>query len=292
MNEKLKKYLMEHKKMSEADADKHLASLSKEDEEKLSGEVDAEMKRMSEEKEKEEKLAAEQKEKELSAKRAELTKLHADFRASQEKSAMLARKGTVMARLSRLKASAKITPAEIKKLSTEDLAKKTDAELSSFFEGYEKREPQVILGLVGDARAVDVSKVVAQKRLSKLEQEMRQNMPLSKRVAELSAKDPTKTRLSEEMPLPGTPAAEQSGMRPEEEALAIEKMMDQDINLAKEMFREYCRKMQMRSTDGATDGIAVEQEKSSEELASTVATMQTQMEQIQKLSAEISGVKL
>lgn len=170
--EKLKKYLMEHHNLSEKDADEKLAKAD-----------DDEMKRMSaEHDEHEKKLASEESEKknaDMTAKRDEFTKLSASFKSSSASVRLAEKKIKLSARLSKLRASAKISPAEIKSIDVAKLAAKSDEALESFFEGFDKREAVVMVGVHGNARAVELSEVKRLQEKKEIEKETLSNMPFT-----------------------------------------------------------------------------------------------------------------
>lgn len=204
---KLKAYLTGSKGMSDDDATAHLFKLEgdadgmaalaaecDEHEAKLSAEKTA-----AEEKEKEEaaaKLAAAAKEREvkLTAARTELTTLSAGFATVATATRVKMREGRILARLSKLRAAAKVTPAEIKKVDLAKLAASDDAAVEMVLKTYEDREPVVMVGQLGSIKAVNLADLGKTKRLTQLEAETRANMSLlrakSDKGAELSAAAP------------------------------------------------------------------------------------------------------
>lgn len=216
--EKLKRHLTECKKMSAEDADKHLAALSDEDQKKLAAEADdedkkklaaeedeskkklaaekdeADKKLAAEKEEDEKKLAAEDKEKEAKLSAASkvtrlaataktgFVKLAKQMRVSFKESRLESRKAGVVTRLSNLRAQAKLTPAETKKMDIAKLSAKTDTELESFFEGYEARESVVLVGQRGTANAEPVARLAKQHAKKTSKQERLSSMPFTARA--------------------------------------------------------------------------------------------------------------
>lgn len=208
MHEKLKKHLMDSKKMSEEDAEK----LSKEtvefskkklgfDDEKMSKHLadadDKEMSRMSDEHDEDKKrlaaedTAKEEKEKEEKAKMAAnkegFTKLALGIRKGNSEVKLEIKKSTIAARLSAFRLAAKVTPAEIKKLDLVKMAGLSEGEIDAAMATFEARQPVLEFGsMVGTSKAEKIEAVTKTYRMARLELETRMNMP-SKR-AEVAAK--------------------------------------------------------------------------------------------------------
>lgn len=202
-HEKMKKYLTSHKKMSEEEAEKHLAALPSEEHKKLSSEAD----------EHEKKLAAEggheagkPDEKKMAAARESLTRLSTDFRSNAGAVQLGMKKAKILSRLSTLQSKAKVTPAEMKKLDLAKLAAESDATVDAVLKSYEDREPVIFTGMTGSKKGVDVSGAYKQTRMSQLESETRANMPFlaqaskTKMAAEGNGKVPGKLDEHEDMP--------------------------------------------------------------------------------------------
>jgi hypothetical protein len=204
MHEKLKKHLMDKKKMSAEDAEK----LSKEclahhmkhmgmDEEKMGKHMadakDEEMSRMSDEydtamkhlKETDGGTGGESDDKRM-ARKAEFTKLALGVRAGNSELRTDLRKATIAARLSRLRSEGKITPAEMKKLDVVKMSLLTDGEMNAALSSFDSREPFPLGVAHGTTKAEAIDKITKKYRMAKLELETRMNMP-SKR-AEAAAK--------------------------------------------------------------------------------------------------------
>ena len=199
MYEKCKKHMMDEKKMSEEDAEKELGAMDDEALSKMAADEDEREKKMAADEEEKKKLAAEEeekKEKEMSAGRSKIVALAKSFKTAEDTAAQEGRKVRFMAKLSTLKAEGKVTPAEIKKLSLEEVGKKTDAEVDSMLETYSKREPQVLTGIFGTAKAltsVQLHKALTGSRKDLIRLETLKNMPSMKKQFEAEMK-----RLQEE----------------------------------------------------------------------------------------------
>lgn len=192
MKEKLKKHLMEQRKMSAEEADKkadesmkHHMSAHKMSEEDMSKHLekadDDECKRMADahdehmkhlEKEKEEN------EKKLSSAKTKFVQLVKGMTNDVSEVKIELRKATVSGRLSRLRKEAKITPAEIKKLDIIKMAELNDEAMEAALSTFETREPQVLFGaMAGTTKGEAIDTIAKKYRMARLELESRMNMP-------------------------------------------------------------------------------------------------------------------
>lgn len=203
MHEKLKKHLMDAKKMSAEDAEKlskemlshHMSKMGM-DEEKMGKHLaeadDKEMSRMSEEHDEDKKqLAAkklsdeENEKKEKEKKDAEMTAARGNFktlalgiRSKSSELSLEIRKANVAARLSKFRAEGKVTPAELKKLDIAKLAALPTETMEVALSTFDSREPVLRFGsMTGSNRAEQVEVVQKKYRLARLELETRMNMP-------------------------------------------------------------------------------------------------------------------
>lgn len=206
MHEKLKKHLMEDKKMSEKEAeelskkmtDHHMKHLGI-DEEKMSKHLEAaddkEMSRMSEDYDAHcKKLAAEETKKDedkkeddkkMSAAKEGFTRLAKDMASSQSSLVKNFRLSAITARVARLRSSAKITPAEIKKLDMQKLSTMTEGECEAALSTFDLREPMIKFNHVsGTTKALQIDAVAKKYRMARLEIESRLNMPSKRAEAE------------------------------------------------------------------------------------------------------------
>lgn len=170
-HEKMKKHLVEHEKLSEEDAEKKLAAMDDEAKKKLAGEM-----------EEKEKLAAKESDEakaKMTAARESITKLSADFRKATDSVSLSMKKAAISTRLSKLRADARITPAEMKKLDIDKLAKESDATVDAVLKSYQDREPVIMTGVVGSRKGVALSDVHKSKRTSQLMSDTLAAMPFT-----------------------------------------------------------------------------------------------------------------
>lgn len=279
---KCKKHLMDKEKLSEADAEKKLAEMDDESKKKMAGEYDAECSRMAEEAKKDDQAK-------MTARREKAVKLAGEIKTKQEKVKLAQRRASITARLSKYRALAKISPAEIKQYSIDELSKKSDEAIETLFESLEKRQPVIHLGAMGSSREVDVSKVAAEQKKKELESHLLGAMPFT-------AKMRAAKRLQE---------GEQEGAQDtvnvhidtdphtdlESDIQEIEKMMDQDVGKAKELLREKMKRYGRMPQGMAGNEYAEPAEKELKELATEVEKMHTDLEQLTTLVGEIANEK-
>lgn len=313
--DKMKKHMMDEHKMSEKEAEEKLAKCTEEEMKKLAAEVDEHEKKMAEKKEEDKKEMAEEKddekkemskeeedekkslaekedeekdemesaekEKKLAAARDRIVRLSSDFRKSFEVSQLAAKKGKILSRLSALKASAKITPAEIKKIDVEKLAGQGIETVDLVLKTYEDREPVIMTGALGSIKADELHRLSSEIRMSRLEAETRKNMSLLKHTV--------KTKM-------------QDGQAPEEVSIHVDttphvhqemakcygdvcKMMDEGkLAEAKELLKKYMMKPE---SEGRMD--MVEHDKQMSALAEESIKMQNKFDELQKLAVTLVG---
>lgn len=201
MHEKLKKHLMEHRKLSEQDAEKlskdmlshHMKHMGKSEDEMskyMAAADDGECKRMAEEHDEHlKKLAApapkDEEEKKL-ARKNDFTKLASGIRSGASSFRLELKKSTVAARLARFRSEAKITPAELKKLDIAKIAALDEVAMEAALSTFDAREPVLRFGsLTGSNKAETVEAITKKYRLARMELESRMNMP-SKRTEAVS----------------------------------------------------------------------------------------------------------
>jgi len=211
--EKLKKHLMDKTKCSADEADERLSKMSDDDQKKLAAEADEDEKKKlaADEDDKKKDLAAdedkdkkdlsegdddddEKKKKELSSANAKITKLRGiALEAKKELIAARAelRHGEVQTRLAKLRAAAKLTPAEQKALAggiklssgkTVKLSEVSDEALELAFAIIEARQQVIHTGRHGSLKPVDLSdtgKAMKGVRMGALEKETLANMPFT-----------------------------------------------------------------------------------------------------------------
>lgn len=192
MDEKLKKHLMEKHNLSEEDAkkmgekmrghlakklaadaakaDEQMAAMSDEEMSKLADDVKAEDKKLADDKAAADKLAADDADEgkklsaRLSAAKPNILKLAKGMKTGLASSRLKAKEQMLTAKIARLRSSAKMTPAEQKKINLTELSGKSDAELESFFKGYEIREDVIDSRIHGTTKALSLSSIA---RMSK-----------------------------------------------------------------------------------------------------------------------------
>lgn len=306
LKQKLKHFLTGSKKMSEEDAEKHLKRCSEDTEEmsKLTVEVDEEEKKLSLEKdalskklaaekdENDKKLAfekekdekeKEEKMKKMSAARAQITKLSSDFRSTSDGVQLAAKKGRITTRLAALRAEAKVTPAEIKKMDIDKLSKEPIATIEAVLKSYEDREPVIITGQFGSIKAEELHRLSTKTRVSQLEAETRANMSMLKST--VSKEDLTK--LSKEQPQVQTPI--QGSLEMEAVCDEVDKLLDDGkTKEAKLRVREILKTTLSYGSSAQDKLSAIETEKQISALAETANKMQTQFEELQKLAATLA----
>lgn len=174
---RLRTYFKLKKNMSDKDCDDKMKKLEEEESEeeltKLAKEMDDDE---AEEKKKEEEKKAEK----LTATKTKITQLTSDFRSSAERTRLAAKSASITHRLSALRSSGKITPAEIKKINVEELAGKSDEAIATLMKSYEDRQPVIMTGVFGSMKALshaELQNMSKTKRLRALELERLQNMP-------------------------------------------------------------------------------------------------------------------
>lgn len=273
----------EKKEMASAEKEekKEMAEEKKDEKEEMSQEKTEEKKSLKEEEKPEEKKMAEDQEKRMASARDRIVKLSSDFRKAFEGSQLAAKKGKIISRLSALRSGAKITPAEIKKIDIERLASQGDETVDLVLKTYEDREPVVMTGALGSIKAGDLANLSKEIRMSRLEQETRQNMSLLKKTV--------KTRLQGEkesgevsVHIDTTPHVDQEIEMAYGEVC---KMMDEGkLKEAKEMLKKYMVKSQ---SEGKMD--MVEHDKQLSALAEESIKMQNKFDELQKLAVSLVG---
>lgn len=277
--EKLKKHLMDEKKMSDKDADDHLAKMKEEEEKTLAAEVDEKEKKMAKDKEDAEKLAK------MTAKE-KFVHLAKGIKVSGNDVQLAARKATIGQRLSKIRAANKITPAEIKKMDIDTLAKASDESVNLALKTYEDREPVLDVSVYGTSKAVSMSKIHAKYKAAKLELETRLNMP--------SKADDARVQLSqlkekEDLEIRAAGGEPQKGES--EDTMSYElvcQMLDEGHD--KERVKASIKKM-LEDSQKELSGSTGSEEKRMSALVETTKTLQTQMGELIQLVGPSLGVE-
>lgn len=292
-HEKMRKYLMDTKKMMEKDADEMLAGMDMNKIKELMDEVDNYEKmmkveqdqKMSEEKGSEQ--AAQERNKKvmnMSKVKEDITRLSSDFRAKQDSFRLATNKSKITTRLSKLRSEAKITPAEIKKIDLTRLSAANDETIDAVLKTYESREPVIITDIFGSKSSTSTSQVYKQARMSKLEAEIRANMPLLQKTAP--------QRLNE-MPkgYESSPANIHIDVMPEEMNKEIEEiyaMMDKDSKMAKDMLMKYMTKYMKHMNNGNMDHeYMMDQDKHMKEMEDSMKHMQAKFDELSSIASTL-----
>jgi hypothetical protein len=291
--EKCKRHLMDKEKLSDEDAEKKLGELDDEAVRKMVAEYDAELARIADE---------EAKKKEAELKRmgalkdhkTKLIQLNIDLRGSSEKIRLAAKKSAISVRLGKLKAAGKITPAEVKKLSLDDMARASDEVLNAQLKSYEERQPVIDVGLYGTVKALTASQLQANlKRLSMEREELqtRLNMPSKrdealKRLAQIEDEEREVNVHIDNVPQ-GSHPSEMEGFDMAWDECA--KMIGEGKGAeAKERMKKYMgaivgpRMTESMPVSDSTPEMSA--------LAEDIKKMQTSFEEIVKLAAPVFGV--
>lgn len=297
---KCKKHLMDEKKMSEEDSDKHLEALDDEGVKKMAAEEDERSSKLAaDEDEKAKKLAADEEEK----KKSELSRLAAleepkkkmialnkNMIAHQKKVQLARKKVEISTRLSKLRADGKVTPAEVKKMNLEEMAGQDQAVIDATLKSYSDREPVIDTGLHGTIKALSAGQITSRLKKMTMEREelqTRLNMPSKrdealKRLAELDMSEAEANKLAAETPAPDGDFEKLWG--------DIKGMMDGARHEdAKEHLRKHLTALAIpRNTDAAPP--AEDQTQDLSALADGMKNMQTEFESITKLCAPLLGI--
>lgn len=317
--EKMKKHMMEVHKMSEEEAEDRMAKCTEEEMKKMAAEMDEhekkmaaekeekkeemseekdsekkelaeekdeEKKEMSEEEDKEKKKLKEEedKEKKMSATRERIVRLSSDFRKAFEGSQLAAKKGRIVSRLSALKASAKITPAEIKKIDVEKLASQSDETLDLVLKSYEDREPVVMTGALGSIKAHELHQLSKEIKMSRLEAETRKNMSLLKNTVKTKMQEGEKESGEVSIHVDTTPHVDQEIEMAKCYSDACKLMDEGKLAEAKELLKKY---MMKPMSEGRMD--MVEHDKQLSALAEESIKMQNKFDELQKLAVSLVG---
>jgi hypothetical protein len=261
----------EKKEMSEEKPDEKKEMSEKEDEEK---------KELSEKDKDEKKDEPSEKDKKMAAAREQIVRLSSDFRKAFDGAQLAARKGKILSRLSALRSSAKITPAEIKKIDVSKLAGQGDETVELVLKTYEDREPVIMTGALGSIKAHDLHELSKEIRMTKLEAETRKNMSLLKNTvkAKKLAEGPEEVSIHVDT----TPHVHQEMAQCYGDAC---KLMDEGkLAEAKELLKKY---MMKPSSEGRMD--MVEQDKQLSALAEESIKMQNKFDELQKLAVSLVG---
>jgi outer membrane biosynthesis protein TonB len=237
------------------------------------------LKKMVEENEKEATgLSAEE---EKATKKIEMSAALSTFQSSASSLRLAMRKANISARLSKLKADAKITPAEIKKMNLVELAGSNDQTINAVLKSYEGRQPVIHTGQLGSLKATNAAEIAKECKLSNLEAETRANMP------SLSKKDSKKsTRLSSEITEQNSKKVEEVSMSSDHDGMwseIVKAIQDGDQDTGKTLFMKACK---MELGDVSVD------DKEIATLMSAFCALDEQFVNVVRLATEATGTKL
>lgn len=300
---KAKKHLKEKMKMSEEDAEKKLAEAKDEELSKMAAEQDEDDKKMAAE-EAEQKMAAdkdeEKKKAEMTATKEKITKLSAQLKADEEIVRLAARKSSIVIRLSKLRATAKITPAEIKKLKVEEIAKMSDDASEAFFKGYETRENVIPVGQLGTFRARSQAELAKDvDRLSKeaLLNESLENMPMLKQMRSSQPEQVKRLAMEEQTgqlgQVPAAPHDQNPGgdMNMEAAYATMKQLMDEGRHdEAKEHMKKMAAEMMKYMASPAEEHMASDAEAQMTGLEKEMKKMHNTFKEYEALVAPIVGI--
>jgi hypothetical protein len=284
--EKLKKHLVEKEKLSEKDADEKLAKMSDDEKKELSAKVDEDEKKMAKKLAEDEEEEKKDKEKKMTAAKANIVSLSKGFTKNAKEVKLAARKTMVSAKISRLRAAAKVTPAEIKKMDMSKLAALDDTSLSAVLKTYEDREPVIDTSFHGTAKAVNLAKLQKDINSAKLRAEAKSDLGIK-----LSAEDEKALAgepVSSNDPNPKSP--EQMSAEHEDHLRALGAMLegynqrDTVMGHVKKMMDHY------KSMAAAPGEVSEEDEKQMSALAENVNRLQTEFQAVMKEVALATGI--
>lgn len=226
MDEKLKKHLMEKMGLSEEDANEKLSKMTDDDKVAMSATCDENTQQMSQETppanpdlDKQEKDEPEHKEMSaapagiaLSADdRAKVITLMKGIQAGSKAAQLAARKGQIQARLSALRAAAKLTPAEEKKIDLARLAAANAETVEAVLKSYEDREPVILTGVMGSVKATNAAEIGKDLKNTKLMADTIANMPSLRKAMLATGKLPEAQEGADEKTVANLSAAPHAG---------------------------------------------------------------------------------
>lgn len=321
MKAKLKKHLMSRKKMSDEDAEKQLAGMTTDEHTSMSAEADeaekAELAAAGKKcpgcgvdgydgtcpscaEDEQKKLAAAKVAEaaklaaaippakvELSAEqKTKVKELAGAFRKTGVSAALEARKSGITVRLSKLQSDAKITPAEVKKIDVAKLSAASQETVDAVFKAYEDREPVILAGVFGTAKATNVAALAAELRGQKLMAETRESMPFTAKgtseKAELSGPKRIDSLAAEKLTA-GAEPMDTAAFEPVITLLDGGKAAE-----AKTELKKVVAKLSAGNYAGMA-GMPKETEAQLSALAESVKSMQNQFDELMKLVGPVLG---
>lgn len=160
----------------------------KEKEAKMTSESDEEIKKKAEDIAKHEEEEKKEKKGEMKSKmsaevKTKFIKLAKSIKTSSDKIRLEAKKTKIISRLSALRKEGKLSPAELKGFSVEQIAKLDDNGMEVLFGTLSKLSKKLDTSVVGDANAENLAHVRQKISMARLELETRMNMPMKRDAA-------------------------------------------------------------------------------------------------------------
>jgi len=180
-------------------------------------------------------------------------------------------------RLSRLKAEAKLSPAELRKLDIVRLSASSNETIEAVLKTYEAREPVIHVGQYGTIKGMSASEIAKEVRLSNLESETRSNMTFFKTGVKMS--DPQQTNKIDKVEKEVEMAGDQESLWGE----IVKAIKENDDDGAKKLFIRACK---MISGDVSMD------DGSMAELMGAYASLESNYESVVQLTRAQNGIKL
>jgi hypothetical protein len=183
----LKSHLMKHLGMKEEEAENHLEKISDEEADRIAGEIGEDASKIQKHEKQEE---SEEHKAKMAAFQSGFATLKSGLDSKVKLAKLEAKKSSVMVRLAALKADAKITPAEIKKIDVVKLAGSTDETINAVLKSYEDRQPVIMTGAYGTKKAVNLAAAAKKSAEEKYLAEARKTIKLSSEPEETKKVDP------------------------------------------------------------------------------------------------------
>lgn len=245
-----------------------------------------------EEKEKEKKLAAEKakEDDEIKAKKkleddekeenkTKLSSILTGIKTKQEGIRLAIKQSNIKARLSKLRAEAKLTPAEQKKIDVVRLSKMNEETITEVLATFENRQPVIHTPIYGSVNAVNPAKVANDIRMSELEKETRARFnSIPKKLGDEKSND-------NDAPVNKTPETNDETSQTDLWDEIVKSIKTGDENAAKEMYRR------MVGTKLNDEGCATD-ETEMKKLMSDFASLETDYSEGIRLATVISGIKI
>lgn len=280
---KLKKHLMDKEKLTDEDAEKKLAEMPDEEKAKLEAECDEELKKLAE------KETEESKAKMTSAK-GKLTKLAGELKINMGSTKLAAKKADLSVRLSKLKAEAKITPAELKKINLSELATKSESAITDILKTYESREPVILTGVYGSTKGVNTASLYKEAKLKKMEKDILSAMPFTRMALgekeEQGAQDTVNVHIDTD---PHTDLSEVQKMADEHHKNCLGAMDGGKLEEAKEHLKKLMDHCKKHLGSVAQDPVNMEEAQTQmSALAENIEKLQNQCNEYLKLIEEVT----